>query len=70
MKTVTVKVEFQMPVGHLDADSILDQMQGAVYVLLENYGITSLTSKTVDKLCEQVSVEIVDASSVPDDLTG
>jgi hypothetical protein len=72
MKTVTVKVEFQMPVGHLDADSILDIMQGRVEKILEDYG-EMLSLRQIDKLVNEVSVEIVDAKPVPssdDDVTG
>lgn len=71
MKTVTVKVEFQMPVQHLDINSVLEKMQDTVEDILVNYGTEHVPNREVTKMVDCVSVEI--ATSVPtdsDDTTG
>lgn len=58
MKTVTVKVEFQMPVGHLDIESVLEKMQDTVEDILVNYGTNHVPNRELMKLVDVVEVEI------------
>jgi hypothetical protein len=67
MKTQTVTVTFEMPIGHLDADSILEKMQDTVEDILINYG-KELDRKEIMGLLDGVTVEI-DANPVPTPFT-